>query len=352
MPAVSDRELSMLYQSTMEAIVPGMQNAIFKPTPFLDYILSLKTTSRVGERIRVQLEMEKSTNFQYYRDYETLNVTPQKGVRSAYYDWSTWATGVTISRREEKLNKLAGAKKIFDLITQKSENAIKAASEQLDADFMTNSGEPTPSGDIPMTGLYTLVGDHLSSVTTVGELSAVDYSWWRSRIHRNADGNNPGADLPVAGEGQVLTLFGIDKMIDDLDEDGKKPGRAFLRTDIKRALIAILMQENQPIMSNADLTLRTGFDNIVYRGVTFQTSRQITTYPITGRTDVASDIFWLPGDSNGLELTVIPEEWMAKTDWREPTNQMAKIMFVLGMGNLIATNRRWLGKTEKVARAA
>lgn len=350
MPALNERELTMLYQSTMETIVPGLQNAVFKPTPWMDFAKTLISTSRGGERIRVPIEMEKNNGFQYYRDYGTLNVTPQKGVRSAYYDWATWGLGITISRREEKLNN-SGGKQIFSLLTQKVNSGIKSATEQLDLDTMQSTGLPLPDGEIPLTGLYTLVGDEKSDVTTVGELSATDYPWWRSRIHRQADGNNPGADLPVAGEGQVLTMTSIDKMIDDLDEDGMKPDRAFLRSEIKRALIAMLAADNQPIMSDAALTLRTGFDNIVYRGVTFTTSKQIKTYAITGRTDTASDIFWLP-NSDALELSTLPGEWFAKTEWREPTNQMARIMWVLGMGNLVALNRRWLGKTEKVARQA
>lgn len=348
---VSERELDMIYQSTMEDIVPGLQNTIFKPTPWLDYCQSIISSDKTGERIRVPLEMEKSTgNFQYFRDYETLNVAPIKGVRSAYYDWATFGVGVTVSRREEKVNSSSG-KAIFNLLSQKIENTTKSTSEKLDLDLMQSNGEIDVNGNIPLTGLYTLVGDHQSDITTVGELSAVDNTWWRSRIHRTGDGLNPGADLPVAGEGQVLTMTSIDRMIDDLDEDGAKPARGFLRSDIKRALIGVLKADSQPIMQNQDMTLRTGFDNVVYRGVTFTTSLQINSYAITGRTDRASDIFWMP-NSDALQLATFPGEWLTKTEWRTPTNQMARIMWILGMGNLIVLNRRWLGKTEKVARQA
>ena len=347
---LDERELSVLYQSTLEAIVPGLQNAIFKPTPYLDYVQMLKTTEFIGERIRVPIEYDKNNSFQYYKDLGQLETTPQKNVRSAYYDWATWVIGVMVSEREEKVQN-NGKKAIYNLITNRITSAVRAASEQLDFDFMQSTGEPTQAGITPSNGLYTLVGDHLSDITYVGELSAVDNVWWRSRIHRTGDGNNPGADLPVAGEGQVLTMFGVDKMIDDLDEDGMKPDMAFLRSDIKRALIAVLAQNDQPVMSDKDYTLRTGFDNIVYRGVTFAVTKQIKTYPITGRLDVASDIFWLP-KSDALALSVYPDSWFTQTDWREPVNQLARIAWIKGMGNLIAKNRRWLGKTERVARQA
>ena len=334
----------------MEAIAPGLQNAVFKPTPYLDFVNTLKTTEFVGERIRIPIEYDKNNSFQYYKDLGTLETTPQKNVRSAYFDWATWAIGVMISDREEVLQN-NGKKAIYNLLTNRVTSAVRAASERLDLDLMQSTGEPTAAGVTPCTGLYTLVGDHLSDVTNVGELSAVDNTWWRSRIHRPGDGNNPGADLPVAGEGQVLTMYGVDKMIDDLDEDGMKPDMAFLRSDIKRALIAVLAQNDQPVMSDASYTLRTGFDNIVYRGVTFAVTKQIKTYAITGRSDLASDIFWLP-KSDALALSVIPERWFNQTEWKMPTNQFSRLAWVRGMGNLIVKNRRWLGKTEKVARQA
>lgn len=349
--AVATRELDMLYQSTLEKILPGLQNAVFSPTAFLDYAQSRITNIRSGERIRTEVEKDKNTTFGYYNNYGTLNTGTMAGVRSAYYDWVQWSINIAINGKEETVNR--GEHQIFSLFTQKVENAVNTAKDVLDLDLLQAAGGVDGSGNNLFNGLYTLVGDRSSTVKIVGGIDCSDaadgQTWWESLIYRPNDGNNPGTQVN-SNTGQVLTIGMIDKMIDTLDERGKKPTRAFTNKATQRAFISVLAQENQPIMMNQELTLRTGFDNVVYRGVTFMTSRNMKTYSMTGSTEKSSDIFFLNDDD--IEMAIVPDRWFSKTEFIRPYNQDARYAHILGMGQFIVTNRRYLGKIENVARQA
>lgn len=347
----SDRELDILYQSTMEKILPGLQNAVFSPTAFLDYAQSRITNIRNGERIRVSIEMDKNNTFGYYNNYGTLDTGTMTGVRSAYYDWVQWAINVAINGKEETLNR--GELAIFSMFTQKVENAINTAKDVLDLDLLQAAGGTDGDGNPLFNGLYTLIGDRNSAETVVGQIDCDDAAdgqdWWESLVYRPDDGNNPGTSVN-SDTGQVLTIGMVDKMIDDLEERGKKPTKVFTSKPIQRAFISILAQENQPIMMNQELTLRTGFDNVVYRGLTFMTSKNIKTHAMTGSDEIAYDMFFLNDDD--IEMAVVPDRWFSKTEFVRPYNQDARYMHILGMGQFIAINRKYLGLIENVCRQA
>lgn len=342
-------ETDMLLVSTMDSMVPGINDAVFSKTPFLQFILDndIFTEDQFGPVVVHNVEYGKNDTFTYFEGYGNLVNRPQAGVTEARYDWCEWSIGLQLCRREELINR--GDRAVFKLIDQKINNALKAAAEQLNYDFLRGDGTPGANGAKTHMGLDTLIGDKRSTVTTIGgiDCSTSGDDWWQSLVVRPGDdgtGTVGSSEGVINANAFTTTISGVDyitnnlRIIDDLidymDTYGPKPTFAITPPRIKRDLIAILKAEGQEVLSSEEMTLKGGHDNIVYRGVMFVSDKNVPT----------GTIYFVNPDF--LSLDAMVDGWFTQTEFVRPHNQAARYAYYLGMSQFSTNNRRHLARID------
>lgn len=340
-------ETNMLLVSTMESYIPGINDAVFSKTPFLQWILDndIFSEDQFGPVVVHTIEYGKNDTFAYFEGYSPLKNKPQAGVTEVRYDWCEWSAGLSLCRREELINR--GEKAIFKLVDQKINNCVKSTAEQLNYDFLRGDGTPNADGFATHMGLDTLIGDHRSTIVTIGgiDCSVASNAFWRSVVVRPGDDGTGGASGgPIDVTSFTTTISSvdyitnnlrvIDDLIDHMDTFGPKPTFAITTPRIKRDLIAILKAEGQEVLSSADMTLRGGHDNIVYRGVMFVSDKNVPT----------GTIYFVNPDFISLDAMV--DGWFTQTEWVRPHNQAARYAYYLGMSQFSTNNRRHLARID------
>lgn len=331
----------MIAISTLEKYLEGgeLHDQVFSKEPALDWINANGLIQKVqgGSQIVLNLETAKNDTFQHYAGYGTLPTRPQKGAAQARYDWVEWAIGLSISGREKALNR--GETELFSLIKQKVNNANKSLKENINTLLINGDGSLDDNGYPTMMGLETLIGDHRSAITVIGGINSVDNEYWRSPVYRPNDAD--WTALTTNDDKLVLSTRLIDAMFDTLEETttSGKPDMVLTTRTLLRDFIQQLKSENQPVYTDTSLTLRTGTDNVVYRGVPFMCDKNVQ----TGR-------MYFPS-KDALSIQAMPDVWFSQTAWQKPYDQNAMYAHILGMGQMVAHERRACGKIEDLVPA-
>lgn len=187
-PSQNTVNLDSLLTTTLDAYRPVLADNIYRANAFL---AAMKKYGGIeyqngGERIRCPLMYEENDTVKSYKGYEQLDVVPQDGMTTAFYEWSELAATITISRREERQN--SGEAAILDLLKskiQQAEMSLKSAvNRQLVAGTAnTNTFVPGNGGKdlLPIGYFFRKLNatDPIGDITTVGNISAASYAWWR-----------------------------------------------------------------------------------------------------------------------------------------------------------------------------
>jgi hypothetical protein len=158
-----------------------------------------------GRDIVQELEYAANGTVAWYSGYETLSTTPTDVFDAATYDWKQLAGTVTISGLEEIKN--SGKEAIINLIDSRLKNLerslINTAATAVYADGTGSSGKE-------LGGLQLIIDDDPSSVSTVGGINSVTYSFWRNQ-YSAAAGTSSGNILSRMNSMWLSCLRGKDK---------------------------------------------------------------------------------------------------------------------------------------------
>lgn len=122
-----------------------------------------------------------------YRGYDTLSLATSDTGTSAEFNWKQYQAPVAIDGYSELLN--AGQSVIIKLLAQKVQQAEDTILENLNLMWF---GDGTGNGGKDFLGLAALVGDDLSTITTVGGIDCTQAAnaKWRSYVKRLTGSNN------------------------------------------------------------------------------------------------------------------------------------------------------------------
>lgn len=198
-PSQNTINYDALLSLSLEYIRDTLVDNIFTSAPFLGALYGAfgkkrKTKKGVrmvngGERIRVPLLYGKNTTVGSYSGYDTLDVTPQEGITTAFFTWRQLAGSIAISRKEERQN--AGEGKIRDLLQSKLMQTELTLRDELNNQLIgkTVSSGVWSAGNGVMNQTANADFDPLlsflakdSTTGTVGNISRSSYSWWRPQI--------------------------------------------------------------------------------------------------------------------------------------------------------------------------
>ena len=169
--------------STLERIVPGLEDNIFDSLPFWKKLNQNGAIKKevTGESIAHLIEYGQGagtgSTTSSYSGYDTLDVTPYEFMTRAYFSPKLYARPITITG--EDLHKNAGPEKVLDLLEAKTKNAIASLRDDLSVDTF---GDGTGNSSKTLTGLGALVALAPGS-GTVGNIDRSVYTWWANQYH-------------------------------------------------------------------------------------------------------------------------------------------------------------------------
>lgn len=278
-------------------------------------------TENGGKQIQEDLMYALDTS-QWFDGDDTLNTDATDGVTAAFYNWRYLATPIQINMTEEKESrKQAGAVKLLESKTK------RAMTTHFDT---SNSALHTAQSGKACIGLPDIAS--VSSGATIAGINSTTETWWDNERNnatsdtsfKTAAGDSYEGLLRMRGlwnqvsEGNdkpdiIITNFTVGGNYEDIFE-----GKGFLRISPK---------------DKADLD---GSDP-AYRGV-----------PVTFDRDCGSGLMYML-QSKYLKFKVQAGLNFAKTPFREPANQLAKVAFIVLGAQLTTNNRRRQGVIYNLA---
>lgn len=137
---------------------------------------NIKTVSG-GSEILQELEYAENGTAMYYSGYETLDLTPQRVIDAARFNFKQAAVGVSISGLEELQND--GKERIIDLLQSRVGNAERTMRNLISSGIYSDG---TGSGGKQIGGLQLLVSSTPTTGTVGGfDRSSSSNSWWRNQ---------------------------------------------------------------------------------------------------------------------------------------------------------------------------
>ena len=257
---------------------------------------------------------------EFFSGYDVLNTDSVDGITAAFFPWRYCAVPITISMTEEQENKKSDA--AMKLLAAKTEQSVLTMSDQINnALYSAQTGKS-------ILGFQDIIADApSSSPTTLGGITVSGNSWWQNKA------NNATADESFQTISNSHFYKGMLRMATtwtDTSEGNQEPTAIFTTASIYSDYEEIFEGTGYPRLSSKD---KPGVDGRLpaFRGVPVQYDRDCG----TGR------MYFL--NTQYLKLKLQKGMEFSNTDFREPSNQMAKTAFVIVGLQLTTNNRRRQG---------
>lgn len=256
-----------------------------------------------GTSIIRQLVDERQNNGGFYLGNDTLSTNQSDTLNAVEYLWQNAYEPIQISRDEERQNS-GDEHRLINLLETKIKLSELAIQQRLEQALST----PT-AGANKLIDLETLV-----NTGTLGSIAGSSQTFWQSTVTTSGAFATQGlSDMTTA----YYAVSGSQSM--------ENPTH-FLTT---KAIFQKYEQTRLPLERFQNtMTANAGFENLTFKGK-----------PITYGNYIGSGlIFGL--NLNYIDLVVDSETDFITTPFVVPTNQTAKIAFILWRGNMITDNRR------------
>ena len=135
-----------------------------------------------GRTLVQELEYAENSTFQYYSEYEVLNVAPSEVFSAAEFNWKQAAVNVTWSGLEADIQN-AGREKVIDLLESRIANARRTMANNLSTGIFSDG---TGTSGKQVGGLQSLVAD-APATGTVGGINRANFSFWRNQVYDFSD---------------------------------------------------------------------------------------------------------------------------------------------------------------------
>jgi hypothetical protein len=284
---------------------------------------------------------QKST--QRFSKGATLDQTVKKLDTMARWDWRYFLVDVNRTLIDDAKN--SGPFKIKDYLTRRLEAARDALVQDLET-YITQwgayyTGDNQPNGLYDIAPLYTAetavgsgaASDSQASGTSNGNINRTN-NWWKNWVMYN--GGSADDDTKIAGDTQepyaVNLATDLRHMYNKVNAQQEPPNLILMDQDIYEAYEDEVMDKLQIVRNSftrqaGDL----GFEAITYKGTTMSYSSKLAS---------TKHVFLL--NMNHIDLPYHPEVWFDATNWKESTNQLESVMFIVCMtpGLITAQPRR------------
>jgi hypothetical protein len=301
----------------MRAKRKELTDNFFDAYPTLDMFRSggALVTDNGGKEIQVDL-MYGGNTAQYFSGYDVLNTDAVDGITAAFYPFRYAAVPITINYTEEMENRKSDA--AMKLLAAKTEQSMLTLRDQINSSIYS-----AQTGKAPL-GLQDIVADAPgTSPTTLGGITVSSNTWWKNKS------NNATADTSFVTINNTHFYEGMLRMSttwNDVSEGNEQPTNIFTTNAIYADFEEIFEGTGYQRLSSKDAP---GVDGRLpsFRGIPVQYDRDCG----TGR------MYFL--NTKYLKMHMQAGMNFAKTPFKEPSNQMAKVGFIV-VGLQITTNNR------------
>ena len=302
---------------TMRAKRKELTDNFFDAYPTLDMFRSggALVTDNGGKEIQCDL-MYGSNQSQYFSGYDVLNTDAVDGITAAFYPFRYAAVPITINYTEEMENRKSDS--AMKLLAAKTEQSMLSLRDQINSSIYS-----AQTGKAPL-GLQDIIADAPgTSPTTLGGITVSSNTWWKNKS------NNATADTSFVTINNTHFYEGMLRMSttwNDVSEGNEQPTNIFTTNAIYADFEEIFEGTGYQRLSSKDAP---GVDGRLpsFRGIPVQYDRDCG----TGR------MYFL--NTKYLKMHMQAGMNFAKTPFKEPSNQMAKVGFIV-VGLQITTNNR------------
>lgn len=249
-----------------------------------------------------------NTTVESFDGLDTIDTQPVDGFTAATFNWKGYAGSLAVSLVDRLKN--SGKAKIIDLLEARTKQLEMSFRNRMNTDAF---GDGTGNSSKNMLGLGAIVGNS----GTLGGIDRATYTWWKAQINSTVEA--------------LSTLDRWRTMYNDCAGQETRPdlilttqsGHEWYES-LAGAKLNIDMVKGNPL---ADL----GFNVLKYKGALVAYDEAQT----AGYTDFLNSEF--------MKLRVHSQADFAKTEKKEPTNQLAYVWQLYWFGNLTVSNCRRLG---------
>jgi hypothetical protein len=272
-------------------------------------------TDNGGKEIQSDL-MYASNSAQYFSGYDVLNTDAVDGITAAFYPFRYAAVPITINYTEEMENRKSDS--AMKLLAAKTEQSMLTLRDQINSSIYS-----AQTGKAPL-GFQDIIADAPgTSPTTLGGITVSSNTWWKNKS------NNATADTSFVTINNTHFFEGMQRMSttwNDVSEGNEQPSNIFTTNAIYADFEEIFEGTGYQRLTGKD---SPGVDGRLpsFRGIPVQYDRDCG----TGR------MYFL--NTKYLKMHMQAGMNFAKTPFKEPSNQMAKVGFIV-VGLQITTNNR------------
>jgi len=301
---------------TMRAKRKELTDNFFDAYPTLDMFRSSGlVTDNGGKEIQADL-MYGGNSAQYFSGYDVLNTDAVDGITAAFYPFRYAAVPITINYTEEMENRKSDS--AMKLLAAKTEQAMLTLRDQINTSLYS-----AQTGKAPL-GFQDLIADAPGTTpTTLGGVTISSNTWWKNKA------NNATADTSfktIVNTNFYEGMVRLSTTWNDVSEGNEQPTNIFTTNGIYADYEEIFEGTGYQRLTSKD---SPGVDGRLpsFRGIPVQYDRDCG----TGR------IYFL--NTKYLKMHMQAGMNFAKTPFKEPANQMAKVGFIV-VGLQITTNNR------------
>ena len=306
---------------TMRAKRKELTDNFFDAYPTLDMFRSggALVTDNGGKEIQADL-MYSGNSAQYFSGYDVLNTDAVDGITAAFYPFRYAAVPITINYTEEMENRKSDS--AMRLLAAKTEQSMLTLRDQINSSIYS-----AQTGKAPL-GFQDIIADAPGTTpTTLGGITVSSNTWWKNKA------NNATADTSFVTINNTHFYEGMLRMSttwNDVSEGNEQPTNIFTTNAIYADFEEIFEGTGYQRLSSKDAP---GVDGRLpsFRGIPVQYDRDCG----TGR------MYFL--NTKYLKMHMQAGMNFAKTPFKEPSNQMAKVGFIVIGLNLSVNNRRRQG---------
>jgi hypothetical protein len=313
-----------------------------------------------GERIRVPLMYGKNSTVMSYSGYDQLDVTPQDGITTAFFDWRQLAGSVAISRLEERKNSGENAIKnlLESKVTQLKMTMADEVNFQLWGKTLNSAGTAFVAGKGPTTSSTTgtdidpismLIPKDPTISMSIGNINQSTYDWWRPVIVDGAHAN--GAKDSGATRGFAITNWAtlgsaMRWIYNSLSKGAMRGSPDTIACDqLAYESYEAALDSRSRIVNETSGPVTMGFESVRFKGADMIWDEMIPDmsglYNYESSSWTYGSMFFLNLDY--LELVVDSGTDFITTPFVRPENQDAKVSQILAMMNLVCYNRKKCG---------
>lgn len=310
-----------LVSTTLKNYTPKIEDNLFKNVTLLYWLKEAGHIEKVngGEQIVEPLLYEANSTVGSYAGYDNILTTPQDGITSAVYDWKQYAVSIAISGIEEAKNR--GESAVMSLLKAKIDQAEMSLTDGMNTMLY---GDGTGNSSKNWNGLKSFIEAAATGSQTISpggiassNTNAAGQRWW---VNQYKDATGAALD--------AFTIADMSNIYNSCSNGRIKPD-FILTTQNAWERYEGLLQPNLRYQNTK--AADAGFENLLYKSAPVMWDAGLT----------EAKMYFL--NSQFLKLKVHSDVWLKNTPFEKPHGQDARYSQILCYGNLVTSNRRYLG---------